>query len=123
MNEYVKVVETFLKMLKEAEDSSRVSKEHLVYEDKLLQDILHKLELDDLKYSERAKLATQLKNSRKNRRKAKDTIEFAEPILEWLENNKKPVEQLKQVLGKLRKIKELQETRQYTPRIKNGGNK
>lgn len=123
MYEYTKDIEAFLKTLKSAEENTRVSKDTLIYEDKLLQDILHKLELDDLKYSERAKLATQLKNSRKNRRRAKDTIEFAEPILEWLENNKKPVEQLKQVLGKLRKIKELQETRQYTPRIKNGGNK
>lgn len=123
MYEYTKDIEAFLKTLKSAEENNRMSKEQLVYEDKLLQDILHKLELEDLNYSERAKLATQLKNSRKNRRKAKDTIEFTDAILEWLENNKKPVEQLKQVLGKLRKIKEVQGARQYTPRIMNGEKK
>lgn len=51
MYEYTKDVEAFLKTLKCAEENTRTSKDTLVYEDKLLQDILHKLELEDLKYS------------------------------------------------------------------------
>ena len=44
--------------------------------DRLTQDYLHKLELDNLSYSERAKIATRLKYCRKLRRESKDTAEI-----------------------------------------------
>lgn len=119
MYEYSKAIEIFLKMLKTAEDENRVSRDNVAYADKLLQDLLHKLELEDLKYTERAKLATELKKSRKNRRIAKDTIDITEPILAWLADNKKAVEQLKQLLGRVRKINEARVDRKYNPRVMN----
>ena len=42
--------------------------------DKLTQDYLHQLELDGLKYEDRAKVATQLARCRQERREHKDTV-------------------------------------------------
>lgn len=42
--------------------------------DRLTQDYLHKLELENLDYKERAKVATQLAKCRQSRRECKDTV-------------------------------------------------
>lgn len=119
MYDYENAIEIFLKMLRVSVEENRMSREDVAYEDKYLQDILHKFELDEMKYPERAKLATELKNSRKNRRIGKDTVEITEPILAWADENKRAIEQLKQLLGRVRKIKEGHLNRKYKPRVMN----
>lgn len=49
--------------------------------EKLTQDLLHKLELDNTKYSEKAKIATQLSIVRKDRRHYKNIIDVYEPLM------------------------------------------
>ena len=47
-------------------------------------DLLHKLEIENLTRDERAKLATELRDCRRLRRKYKDVVEELEPIAGYL---------------------------------------
>ena len=87
--------------------------------DKLTQDYLHKLELEGLKYDERAKVATQLAACRQKRRGYKDTVQVLEPIVQYLNSDKgkQLFNLLREVLGKTRKAEERMVGRVYYPRI------
>lgn len=87
--------------------------------DKLTQDYLHSLELDGLKYEERAKIATQLAKCRQERREHKDTTMILEPLVQYLNTDKgrQLSNLLKEVLGKTRKAEEKMENRVYYPRV------
>ena len=87
--------------------------------DKLTQDYLHKLELGNLDYRERAKVATALAKCRRERREFKDTVEILEPLVEFLDSDKGKnlLNLMREVLGKTRKVEKSMETRTYIPRI------
>lgn len=87
--------------------------------DKLTQDYLHKLELEDLDYKERGRIATQLTKCRKARRACKDTVEVLEPLVQFLESDKGKnlLNLVREALGKTRKVEERMETRTYIPRV------
>lgn len=87
--------------------------------EKLTQDYLHLLELSDLNYHDRAKIAGKLKDCRIERRAAKDMIMVLEPVTEFLtsERGKMLISQMQQVLGKVRKAEKYIEQRSYTPKV------
>lgn len=87
--------------------------------DKLTQDYLHSLELDNLDYKQRAKLATQLAACRRQRRASKDTVETLEPLITFIESDKgkNMLNMMREVLGKTRKIEEKMEYRQYRRKV------
>ena len=98
--------------------------------DKLTQDLLHKLELENLTTSEKNKVATQLKYCRKDRRYWKDKVEEYEPFVSLfididnnkktenqVSNNKKCINWLKEALGQIRKQEAYHADRHYKPRI------
>ena len=87
--------------------------------DKLTQDYLHKLELENLNYKERAKVATQLAKCRQQRRECKDTVEVLEPLIQFLDSDKGKnlMNLMREVLGKTRKMEERMEHRAYVPRV------
>lgn len=87
--------------------------------DRLTQDYLHKLELEDLDYKERAKVATLLAKCRQQRRECKDTVEVLEPLVQFLESDKGKnlLNLVCEALGKTRKVEERMETRTYVPRV------
>lgn len=87
--------------------------------DRLTQDYLHKLELDDLNYKDRAKIATQIAKCRCRRRECKDTVEVLEPLIQFLKSDKGKnlFNLLRETLGKTRKVEERMETRTYFPRV------
>lgn len=91
--------------------------------DLLTNDYLHELELDDLDYKGRAKLATKLEKCRKDRRNHKDTVQALEPLIEYLntEKGKQFLNLLKEVLGKTRKVEERMENRVYVRRVMEDG--
>mgnify|MGYP005780096411 CR=1 FL=1 len=74
---------------------------------------------DKQTYSERAKLATELRNCRLERRQYKDILEESEPIVQFFEEpqHKKTREQLKQLLGQMRKVENYHQNRQYRKRF------
>lgn len=88
------------------------------YKDKETQDVLHELELEDVLFDERAKLATKLRKIRKDRRKAKDIVEEKEPLLNWYSENKQAVNKLREALGATRKQEKYHNNRSYTKKIK-----
>lgn len=87
--------------------------------EQLTQDYLHKLELDNLSYSERAKIATKLAECRKQRRASKDTVSVLEPFVSFIESDKgkKMMNSIKELLGHTRSIEKRMETREYRQRV------
>ena len=84
------------------------------------QDLLHDLELNHHSYHERGKIATELVTIRQRRRIAKDKIELLLPLCTWLMNNTKSINQLKGVLGDMRKIDVKIKNRMYWPKTQGG---
>ena len=109
----------FLNFITTAQSHYKFCLEEMKQQEQLTQDYLHSLELDDLKCRERSKLATKLAINRKDRRYFKDRVEELEPIVVFFEDpiNKKVLNNLKQVLGKLRKTEGYHKDRTYTPKI------
>ena len=86
--------------------------------DYITQDYLHKLELENLDYSERAKVATKIAKARKERRKCKNRAEELRPLVDYLtsDKGKTMLNSLREVLGKTRKAEDRQKNRAYTNR-------
>ena len=80
------------------------------------QDILHKLELEEITYHEYARLSKVLKKVRIERRKAKDTIEQTGPLVTWVAQNNKVIKELERVLGEMRKAEKNMCYRHYNPK-------
>jgi len=91
-------------------------------ENKVSQDLLHKLELEATGYKERNKIATILAVSRKDRRFYKDYIEELQPIYDLTVDQKHKAffNQLREALGKVRKAEEYHKDRKYYPRVLRG---
>lgn len=113
------VISDFVKMMEDASRDYAWNYEEVNRMDKLTQDYLHKLELGNLGYKERARVATQLAQCRRARRECKDTVEVLEPLVQFLESDKgKNLYNLvREALGKTRKVEERMETRVYIPRV------
>ena len=111
------VISEFVKFLNDANFSYTYMLEKMSEQEKVTQDILHSLELDDLKYNERAKLATRLAEVRKQRRIYKDAVEELEPVSDFLADNKKLLNNLGALVGNVRKQEKYHSNRQYYPRI------
>lgn len=109
----------FLSFICEAQSHYKFCVDEMETQDKLTQDYLHSLELDELKCKERSKLATQLSINRKDRRYFKDRIEELEPVVAFFEEeqNKKVLNNLKNVLGDIRKAERYHKNRTYIPKI------
>lgn len=110
-------ISDFLNLLTSATASYKYMNDKMEEQNKLTQDILHALELENLHYKECAKLATQLKKVRRSRRGYKDSVEELEPIVNFVENNKKFLDMLRQCLGEVRKQEKYHSKRRYFPRI------
>lgn len=112
-------ISEFLNFVAEAQVQHRLCSEEEDRQEKLTQDYLHSLELDDLKCNERSKIATKLAINRKDRRYYKDRVEELTPIVEFFNDpvNKKVLDKMKQVLGETRKSEGYHSNRKYIPRV------
>ena len=112
-------ISDFLDFIKKAESDYVYYSQLLGKEDKLTQDLLHKLELESTGYKDRNKVATTLATSRKDRRYYKDQVEELQPLFDVITDSKYKscIEQLKQALGKTRKAEAYHKNRQYYPRV------
>ena len=109
----------FLNFVADAQSHYRFCSEEVNNQEKLTQDYLHSLELDNLKCDERSKVATKLAINRKDRRYYKDRVEELEPIVQFFNDpqNKKMLDKLKQALGITRKAESYHKDRKYVPRV------
>lgn len=87
--------------------------------DRLTQDYLHQLELNNLDYHERARVATQLAKTRQLRRVSKDTVEILEPFMEFMgsDKGKHIMNFMREALGKTRKVESRMENRTYRYKV------
>ena len=104
--------------------------------DKLTQDYLHQLELTNTKYSDRAKIATSIRDVRKDRRYWKNIVDCFQPMNDLMatQEQKKIIMNLANTLGQANvrlssmnlrsyKPKIMPETQYYFTSIKKGVNK
>ena len=112
-------ISRFLKFLELIEKDYAWAIEQMNQAENLTQDYLHQLELQPSTYHGRAHLAKRLKECRVHRRRMKDMFAVYGPVVELLRNErgKLMVNQLQQVLGKVRKEERFLEERKYTPKV------
>ena len=110
-------IESFLNFLREAEELYKTSYDKVNELDKLTQDYLHDIELGDLDYKGRAKIATKLKETRQARRKYKDVTITLQPVKEWVQLHKGTINELQQLLGKVRKEEKALTNRIYIRKV------
>lgn len=110
-------IEQFLNFLREVEQTYNLYVEYQKEQENLTQDLLHKLELENLKENEKRKLATQLRINRKDRRYFKDKVEELSPIYNFIFENKKVFNNLTNILGEVRKQEKYHENRRYFPKV------
>lgn len=111
------IVKAFLDLIDESRTKAHWAREGRVEQDKLTQDLLHKLELGG--YKDRNKVATKLVKCRKERRRFKDIEEEASAIIAWTNSKEgeKVLRELRHMLGDLRQVEKYHENRTYRPRV------
>ena len=117
MKKYSEEIEHFLNFLEQCKADMKEAEKQEVLADRQTQDILHCLEFQELSMHDYIALSIEQKNIRQNRRKAKDVRETLTQFVEWITANKKFVDNLTQMLGKLRKAeKNVEKQRHYVDR-------
>ena len=112
-------IKVFCDKVEQAKKDYNYAKDKIDSCDKIIMDYLHKIEFGGLKYKERAKLATQLKKIRNERREYKDQKEALQPLIEFLTQNKSGADLLKnlrQVQGECGKVEKNFNMRAYIPK-------
>lgn len=111
------IVKAFLDLIDDSAKDASWARNNRIEQDKITQDLLHKLELG--KYKERNKVATRLVKCRRDRRQYKDVEEEAEAIIAWTKTKEgeRVLKDLKKMLGELRKVENYHENRSYRPRV------
>ena len=111
-------VSDFTKAVDSAVKLHKVCYEKIGEMDKLHGDIVHAIELGTGGYKERARLATKLMECMRERRYWKNNLEDLQPIVDFVAEpqNKKAVDMLKQIIGRVRKAEAYHKDRKYYPR-------
>ncbi len=112
-------IKQFLDFVDENKKIYETALENMKAEEKKLQDFLHAIEFES-NAKKRSKICTKLHRSRIERRKYKDIVEEREEIAIFFSDpqHKKTLEQLSQLLGKVRKAEKYHRDRTYYPRVK-----
>lgn len=115
------MLKMFLDFIENVKSDYDYNFEAMKNEDRITQDYLHMLELDNLSYHERGRAATELAENRRNRRKYKDAVEELEPIVNFLDDqqNRMFVNRLSGLLGQVRKVENYHQRRFYIPKAGN----
>ena len=109
-------LEQFLDYLRETEQLLHIAEQSEQEANGATQDILHRLELVELDCNATCDLAFKLREVRQRRRKAKDQMDQAAPIVEWLEDRRPVVKELERLLDEVRKQERRARDRIYTPK-------
>lgn len=117
--QFSQTISDFCNMVTEVKSDYEWNKSEITRLDRLTQDYLHTLELGNLNYQERAKIATQLAKCRQERRASKDTVETLEPFMEFIESEKgrQTMNLMREALGKTRKVEKYMENRTYRYKV------
>ncbi len=116
---FSEIISTFCTSMDEAKHDYEWNAAEVNRLDHLTQDYLHKLELENLTYADRAKVATQLAHCRQLRRASKDTVMVLQPLIDFLGTDKggQLLNLMREALGKTRKVEKAMENRYYRNRV------
>ncbi|MBQ8802293.1 MAG: hypothetical protein IJZ53_01470 [Tyzzerella sp.] len=111
-------IKAFLDFIDECKNMHDLAFENMKKEDARLQDLLHAIEFET-KTKERSKLCTKLHKSRIERREYKNAVELTEDIVNFFQEpqHKKTLDQMRQLLGKVRKVEKYHNDRVYNRKI------
>lgn len=112
-------IKDFLDFIEACQNAYSLAYENMKREDDRLQDLLHAIEFET-RARERSKMCTKLHNSRIERRNNKNVVEMTADIVEFFQDpqHRKTLEQLKQLLGKVRKIEKYHSNREYKQKLR-----
>lgn len=112
-------IKFFLDFVEESRKLHEFALNQIKLEEKRQTDLLHAIEFEP-SYKERSKLSTRLHKCRRDRRRFKDMAEEREEIVKFFQDpqNKKTLDHMTQLLGKVRKVEQYHEKRIYIPRVK-----
>ena len=111
-------IESFLRFCRECVDANRRASIAEMDADNQIQDILHNIELNENYPDDYILQGLALKNIRKDRREAKDVIRITYPVVQWVNQNQKTINELEKLLGAVRKAEKNTVGRMYSNRTK-----
>jgi len=118
MPETSRGLDAFLQFLRESEQRYRMAEADEQEANAVTNDIHHSLELLEHDAAELLRLAEDLVQARRLRRRAKDVMSETAPVLAWLDENRPMVKSLERLLGEVRRAEKNTENRIYTPRAR-----
>lgn len=110
------IIADFLDMVEQCKKDYMISSEKISEADRASSDLIHSIEFSNSS-RDRSKAATLLHKVRQDRRFYKDINEEAAVIVNYLEEYKKAMDKLRNVLGEMRKVEEYHQNRIYKPRV------
>lgn len=111
-------IENFLKFCRSCAEANRLAAVAEIDADNQTQDILHNIEINDNYPDDYILQGIALKNIRKDRREAKDIQKITHPIVQWVQQNQKTINELEKLLGSVRKAEKSTQGRTYSNRTK-----
>lgn len=111
-------IESFLKFCRSCTEANRRAAVAEIDMDNQTQDILHNIEINDNFPDDYILQGLALKNIRKERREAKDIQKITHPVVQWVQQNQKTINELEKLLGSVRKAEKSTQGRTYSNRTK-----
>lgn len=109
-------IEEAIELISQLPKRYELNNQHIEYCDRKMQDLLHKIEFTDFNAFEGYKLAKELQDIRRLRRKYKDENKETKPVCDKLKKYENITNDLHSALVNIRKIKGSMENRQYQER-------
>ena len=116
-------IKAFLDFVEECQELNSMARNGVAEEDKRHQDLIHAIEFEE-NPDRIAQIGMRIHQNRVERRVYKALFEVTDPVVQFTQDsqNKKALDQMRQLLGKVRKVEKYHENRVYIPRIKEGNN-
>ena len=111
-------INAFLKFCRSCQELNRIAASNETDLDNKTQDILHNIEINDNFPDDYILQGIAMKNIRKDRREAKDIQKITHPVVQWLQQNQKTINELEKLLGAVRKAEKSTQGRTYLNRTK-----
>lgn len=118
MDGFSNKIESFLKFCRSCTEANRLAAVAEIDMDNKTQDILHNIEINDNFPDDYILQGIAMKNIRKDRREAKDIQKITHPVVQWVQQNQKTINELEKLLGAVRKAEKSTQGRMYSNRTK-----
>ena len=118
MDGFSNQIDNFLRFCRSCTEANRLASIYEIDMDNQTQDILHNIEINDNFPDDYILQGLALKNIRKERREAKDIQKITHPVVQWVQQNQKTINELEKLLGAVKKEEKSTPGRTYSNRTK-----